>query len=57
MNSTQIYLSIGIPTLTVILTTWATHRQVNRICANIDCRDETISTKGALHTSLERSPR
>ena len=42
MNNTQLYLSIGIPTLTVILAWLANRSDLNRLSDKVDRNAETL---------------
>ncbi len=45
MNNTQLYLSIGIPTLTVILAWLSNRSDLNRLNDKVDRMDERVNTK------------
>jgi len=42
MNNTQLYLSIGVPTLTVILAWLSNHSDINRLNDKVDRLGETL---------------
>ena len=45
MNNTQLYLSIGIPTLTVILAWLSNRSDLNRLNDKVDRLGETLNAK------------
>ena len=55
MNNTQLYLSIGIPTLTVIITWLDTHAAMNRICDKLDKMTAEVITSHS-PTLTDRMP-
>ena len=53
MNNTQLYLSIGIPTLTVLLAWLSNRSDINRLNDKVDRLGETLrSDMGSLRDSL-----
>ena len=45
MNNTQLYLSIGVPTLTVILAWLSNRSDINRLNDKVDRMAETLRTE------------
>jgi hypothetical protein len=56
VTNAQLCLTIGIPTLTVIFTSWSLHRQVQAMCDKIVRQCDIIRAEGAKYTSLGRKP-